>query len=85
MGLLLWPNTTTPVSPTARQDNVAISYTAPRLRAFFRFKRFMDDFEAWAGCMSSLTQLVCTRAEYEEIAMGVISSVRTFKESEDSV
>jgi hypothetical protein len=29
---------------------------------FVCFKGFMVDVEVWAGCMSSLTQLVCTPA-----------------------
>jgi hypothetical protein len=32
---------------------------------FACFKGFMVDVKAWAGCMSQLTQLVCTRATYK--------------------
>jgi hypothetical protein len=49
------------LSPTARLDNAATSYTAPP-RICLWFEGFMDDVEAWARCMSSLTQLVCTPA-----------------------
>jgi hypothetical protein len=44
-----------PYSPTG---DVAASYTAQPLSVCF--KRFMGGAKAWAGSMSSLTQLVCT-------------------------
>jgi hypothetical protein len=58
---LPWPNTIAPFPPAARLDNAAASYTAPPLLLFL-FQGFMIDVKARAGCMSSLTQLVCTPA-----------------------
>jgi hypothetical protein len=54
------PNTTPPFPPTALLDITTTSYTAPPLHVCF--KGVMVDFKAWAGCMSSLTQLVCRLA-----------------------
>jgi hypothetical protein len=55
---LPWPNTTPPFPPRAQLDNAATSYTPPPLH-FVCFKGFMVDVKAWAGCICSLTQLVC--------------------------
>jgi hypothetical protein len=58
---LPWPNTSAPFSPTARLEKTAASDTAPPLRIWL-FQGVHGLGEAWAGCTSSLTQLVCTPA-----------------------
>jgi hypothetical protein len=55
----LWPNTTPSCPPAARLDNAATSYTAPPLHLFLFQGVYV---KAWAGCTSSLTQMVWTPA-----------------------